>query len=87
MALLDSLKSAGGAAASKAKDAAGVAKLKLDITSAENKMKDLYTEIGKKLIEEQADFAAENFAEQVAALKDFEVQIEALKAEIEKIKG
>ncbi len=87
MAFLDSLKSTGSAAATKAKEAADTAKLKLSISNAEGKIKELYTEVGKKLVTEQAEYAAENFAEQLNAIRDYEAQIEGFKAEIEKIKG
>ena len=58
-------------AADKAKDIAETTKQKAAISEAERKIKDVYTEMGKNLLEQFPDKAKELFPEQIGKIDEF----------------
>ena len=67
-------------AADKAKDIAETTKQKAAISEAERKIKDVYTEMGKNLLEQFPDKAKELFPEQIGKIDEFKAAIEKAKA-------
>ena len=86
MAFLDKVKEAGSGALDKAKEAGDIGKLKLKISSAEGDIKSLYSELGKKLVENFPDSFNEMFPEEAAKLAELNASIEELKAQIAAVK-
>lgn len=82
------LSEAAGDAAEKAKDAAGIAKLKAEILVEQKKLQHGYAELGKVYYEMIRDQAAEESEVQAcAAVKDALEAIAAFEAKIETIRN
>ncbi len=87
MAFLDKLKEKSAIALDKAKDAGEIGKLKLQIESAKGDIRDLYKEVGQKLVEDYPELLAEKFPDASAKLAAAREKIENLKAQIEAVKA
>ncbi len=68
MALFDKVKEVGLKGLDKAQDLGAQAKIKIEQEKTNAKIKDLYTEVGKSLIEKFPDFFKENFGEAAGTL-------------------
>ncbi len=82
MALFDKVKEVGLKGLDKAQDLGNQAKIKIAQEKAEFKVKDLYTEVGKTLVEKFPEFFTENFAEQAAALGELQAELAKLADEM-----
>ncbi len=82
MALFDKVKEVGLKGLDKAQDLGNQAKIKLAEEKAEFKVKEIYTEVGKVLVEKFPEFFAENFVEQASALKDLQAELAKLAEEM-----
>ena len=69
-------------AADKAKDFAETTKQKAKIAEAEKNIKDVYTSMGKALLEQFPELAKEKFPEQIGKIDEFKGVIAAAKAAI-----
>ena len=78
----DKAKEAAEIAADKAKDLAETTKQKAKIAEAEKNIKDVYTSMGKALLEQFPDLAKEKFPEQIGKIDEFKGVIAAAKAVI-----
>lgn len=68
MALFDKVKEVGLKGLDKAQDLGAQAKIKIEQEKTQSKIKELYTEVGKNLIEKFPDFFKENFGEAAGTL-------------------
>lgn len=87
MAFFDKVKEAGLKAADKAKDLGEQAKLSVQKEKLQIKIKDTYTEIGKALVEENAELLQEKFPEQVKAIEEAKAEIAKLEEAITALKN
>lgn len=87
MAFFDKVKEAGLKAADKAKDLGEQAKLSVQKEKLQIKIKDTYTEIGKALVEENAELLQEKFPEQVKAIEEAKAEIAKLEESITALKN
>ena len=82
MALFDKVKEVGLKGLDKAQDLGNQAKIKIAQEKAELKVKELYTEVGKALIETYPDFFKENFGEKATLLGELQAEIAKLADEM-----
>ena len=87
MAFFDKLGEKGKEALDKGKQAAEVAKYKVQIGSTESDMKKVFTELGTKLVTEYPELAAEKFPELIEQLKGYNDKIDELNAKIAELQG
>ena len=78
----DKAKEAAEIAADKAKDLAETTKQKAKIAEAEKNIKDVYTSMGKALLEQFPELAKEKFPEQIGKIDEFKGVIAAAKEEV-----
>ena len=87
MAFLDKVKEAGAKGLDKAKDLGEIGKYKVQISSVEGDIKDIYMQIGQALVEKYPEMAAEKFTVDFAKIKELRARIETLNAKIEAVKA
>lgn len=83
----ESLVSAGKDVSQRAKDVSEIAKLKLDIKSKEDYVKEQYAAIGEMYFEKHKDEEGLDEAEQFFLIKEALEEIERMKAEVLRIQG
>ena len=83
MSFINKMKKAGEALADKAKDLGDVAGLKVEKGQLKADIEDIYTEIGRKVVEAKD----ERFLEEIAAIEAKLARIEAIDAEVNDLQG
>ncbi len=87
MAFFDKVKEAGLKGLDKAQDLGAQAKIKLEQEKTQSKIKDLYAETGKALIEKFPDFFKENFAEAAGSFDELQATLAKLAEDLEALKS
>ena len=87
MAFFDKLGEKGKEALDKGKQAAEVAKCKVQIGSAVSDMKKVFAEMGAKMVTDYPELAAEKFPELMEKIKEYTGKMDELKAKIAELSG
>lgn len=83
MSFLNKMKKAGEALADKAKDLGDVASLKMEKSQLKADIEDIYTEIGRKVVEAKD----ERFTEEIASIETKLARIQAIDEEVGDLQG